>query len=378
MEQEIVIITRCVVCSAELEDWRLRSDGMLVRRCPTCTMGTVAAHPADLSVLYDDGYYSNQENGYGYDAYDDVGSASLPWVCDLIHRLKPSGKVLDVGCADGRVLDALGSAYTRSGIEVNQANVEECRRKGITIVARDIADPRLRALAGTFDVVVALAVLEHVPNIRAAMEAITSLLAPGGIMIVQTPLLHDDGPDDPWLTSSFEHISYPTIKSLHVLFEDVFALHLVGDEVEVRGFGAEFVGIATADAQLAAEINLLWDHLLLADIASLSRDDLAFRFYFRCLYLADRTPELLRLLPDALIRPQTRGVLTRLARLWAADVDVVDSVKAISEARDWHAEQSRQWQREFDAVLEARDWHAGESKRWQERYSSLVAERTQS
>jgi SAM-dependent methyltransferase len=349
---------------------------MMIVRCPHCEMASVAFHPADLSVLYGDEYYQSvADDGYGYLSYDEAADACVPWASRLAQKLVPRGKVLDIGCANGRLLEALGEGYERYGIEVNSAFVDESQARGVNVIARDIADPCLQLHAHSFDLITALAVLEHVADIGAAVRVIATLLKPSGIAIVQTPLVSADGPDAPWFTSSFEHISYPTISAMRYLFDEVAGLHLVGEEVIVQGFGSEFLGLATPDATVAADMRTTWDRLRHGRNDRLAHDELVFRFMFECLYLANQNPETLSLLPEVLSSIQPPSVLARITQLWIHDRQRADSVGAIEGARDWHAEQSRRWQESFDAVAEARDWHAEQSRRWQESFDAVAEAR---
>jgi 2-polyprenyl-6-hydroxyphenyl methylase / 3-demethylubiquinone-9 3-methyltransferase len=105
--------------------------------------------------------------------------------------LKPlAGRtVLDVGCGAGLMcepLARLGGAVT--GIDAAPENIEAARAhaagQGLLIDYRagDVA-----ALAGQFDVVTSMEVIEHVVDPAAFITALAARLAPGGVMILSTP-----------------------------------------------------------------------------------------------------------------------------------------------------------------------------------------------
>lgn len=102
----------------------------------------------------------------------------------IIHKNKGTSSILDVGCFDGRFLDHLGVDYQRAGIEVHPLAAEYAAAKGIQIVGRDFSD--LDTLTTSFDVVVAMDVIEHVGNPRNFLESLSKVTRPGGLVIIST------------------------------------------------------------------------------------------------------------------------------------------------------------------------------------------------
>lgn len=105
--------------------------------------------------------------------------------------LKPlAGKsALDVGCGAGLMCEPmvrLGAAVT--GLDAAGENIAVAREhaagQGLSIDYRcgDVAD-----LAGQFDLVTSMEVIEHVANPAAFLSALATRLAPGGLMILSTP-----------------------------------------------------------------------------------------------------------------------------------------------------------------------------------------------
>lgn len=105
--------------------------------------------------------------------------------------LKPlAGKsALDVGCGAGLMCEPmarLGAAVT--GLDAAAENVAVAQRhaagQGLSIDYRcgDVA-----SLAGTFDLVTSMEVVEHVANPAAFLSALAARLAPDGLMILSTP-----------------------------------------------------------------------------------------------------------------------------------------------------------------------------------------------
>jgi glycosyltransferase involved in cell wall biosynthesis/SAM-dependent methyltransferase len=313
-----------------------RSDGGVVLQCQRCRMGMVAEHPLDTTAYYFDAYYSGDDGGEsGYSEYHMVAAHSLAWTAELIRLLRQDGRILDVGCADGHLLRSLGQPYESHGIEVNEQLFRHCEAMGIRMLGRDICDPDLRRrFDGSFDIVTAIATLEHVIDMRAAVEQIRDLLAPDGVLIFETPLISATHDNSVWFRSSLEHIYYPTIEGLDHLFQDVFALPLIGCEVVIKNYASTFVGLATRNAEKHRHLAAWFPHLLDTPIPALeSREERSFRLYFDLVHAAAPTQDNVSLLADLHVEQVTRPLLHRLAALWKTDLTRADSLQRVLEQR---------------------------------------------
>ncbi|MBW2269189.1 MAG: class I SAM-dependent methyltransferase [Deltaproteobacteria bacterium] len=106
------------------------------------------------------------------------------WLGDLPPQA--SRRVLEVGCASGKVALALMAAkgWSAVGIEPDPGAAQAARLQGLETHTGTLDD---YAGAGDFDVVLFVHVLEHLSDPLAALRRARSLLIPGGHVVVALP-----------------------------------------------------------------------------------------------------------------------------------------------------------------------------------------------
>lgn len=314
---------RCTVCGSEcFSDLGTRRDGIRVLGCERCGMGVVETMPMDTVGFYADGYYGSEAHveGVGYTDYSFTAEHGTAWAAAFVRLLKPGGRVLDIGCVDGHLLRKLGPGYELFGIEVNPAMAERARQAGVTVLGQDLFDPAIQEHhASDFDVVTAIAVFEHLTDIRQGMAITLDLLKDDGILVFEVPLLSTIYDNRVWLESSLEHIFYPAQRAIEYLVRDALQLDLVGGEVHVQSYGSTYVGVVFKDPEAAERFLPSFDRVANPDGVVKSEEERLARFLFLVAHAATRSRTLiddLAILPlDAVNRP----LLKRLSQLWGND-----------------------------------------------------------
>ena len=101
--------------------------------------------------------------------------------------LAPGARILDAGCGSGRNMVELARRGTVTGLELATASLQAARARGAGDVVPGSLDEPLPLGDAAFDLAVALDVLEHVEDDRAALRELARVLAPGGLLVVTVP-----------------------------------------------------------------------------------------------------------------------------------------------------------------------------------------------
>lgn len=107
----------------------------------------------------------------------------------VARRLVPPSKdrrAADIGCGTGGLLARLNAQYDACGVEMETTAREACARRGLVAHAGSLPDD-IPLEAGTFDLVIATEVLEHVERDADAARTLARLLKPGGVLLITVP-----------------------------------------------------------------------------------------------------------------------------------------------------------------------------------------------
>jgi len=207
IETEDVPCTGCgahddeVLFEGREHEYRNTTNAMFpIVRCKECGLVRLNPRPAvsELGRIYPAEYYAYHL------VHDDGGAPGLgerikakryqKRFRKLLERAAPGNgpaRVLDVGCADGRLLtwyrDAIpGRTIETYGIDIGEEAVERAKAAGhIAVAGRFEMDKELPD--GTFDLIVASHVIEHVDDPVGFARRAAELLKPGGVFMFATP-----------------------------------------------------------------------------------------------------------------------------------------------------------------------------------------------
>lgn len=183
------------------------------------------ARAPDLKRLLEGGEAAERERAWLRETlYDDIAA-----------QLSTHGKgkrVLDIGCGLGDLLQRLDEhGFDARGLEPNEQAAQLARERGLVVSTQSVGELVAQASgdSASFDAVILLHVLEHVPNPAGILREIHSLLEPGGLLYIWVPndfnalqlAAQSKLGVDPWWVASPDHINYFTKESLSALVRRV-------------------------------------------------------------------------------------------------------------------------------------------------------------
>ena len=342
-----------------------RSDGVDVLRCEACGLGVIDIVPSDLASLYDNAYYGvgDVESAFGYQDYRFTAEHGLSWAAAMVRLIKSGGRVLDIGCADGTLLAKLPDSFELYGIEVNALMAARATEVGTTIIGGDLLAPNIaHRYCGSFDLVTAIAVFEHLVDLRRGIHVALQLLKPDGVLLFEMPYISEQHENRIWFESSLEHVYYPSGDSLRLLVESLGA-HLVGREVYIRDFASNFIGLAVRDSALIPGVQQLFARLTSTGKAVLTREQRLARLQLMLIHAAESTPELVSDLPELLAEAANPPLLQRVEQLWENDL------RRLAAARQAHASAEARLRQAFQT-----DSRPESALEWAERCWTLQTE----
>lgn len=107
----------------------------------------------------------------------------------LKRNLEPEGglQILDAGCGGGATIESLRRYGNVRGMEISEQAVKYNRERGREVILGSVE--RMPFAEDSFDLALALDVIEHVANDLQALRELFRILRTGGLMLVTVPAL---------------------------------------------------------------------------------------------------------------------------------------------------------------------------------------------
>lgn len=169
-----------------------------------------------------------------YGAASQTGEPSQTWIDrsrdqllvtiarDFAQRPLEQCEVVDVGCGYGWLLDNFTSARRLCGSDISEHAISMAKKRDPAREYRqaDLLDGP--PFNGTFDIVLAVNLIEHLTDPQVGVESIRSLCRSGSIVLVHLPVV--DNAMGKWIyertyASDPTHIYRPTGRQVRALFE---------------------------------------------------------------------------------------------------------------------------------------------------------------
>jgi SAM-dependent methyltransferase len=142
-------------------------------------------------VDYDDEYFATL---YGATPQQTVIDRGRDWLIRrLLRRYGQGGRLLEIGCGFGYLLGGVAeympSVWQLHGTDISPqaAAVAQRRLPAAHVVAADIQQGI--PFQGQFDALIAVNVLEHLPEPERGAQALASAVRPGGVVVVHLPTI---------------------------------------------------------------------------------------------------------------------------------------------------------------------------------------------
>ena len=177
-------IIQCI-CNETKNSVLFATKSYSICRCISC--GQVYVTGIDLNVIketYNEKQYFSERNAY-ISRWDEF-SRLFRKIIDKIIKFKPQGRLLDVGCSVGILLDvAHKNGFDVKGVEVSTWASEFAREKGFDVLTGGLLDAAYPEKS--FDVVVLNHVLEHLQKPVEILLETKRILKDDGLLVIGVP-----------------------------------------------------------------------------------------------------------------------------------------------------------------------------------------------
>ena len=146
---------------------------------------TVAADlPKEMQSHHYPILYQVEETHWWYVGRRQIIQSLVEKICPALNN--PNPRILDVGCGTGANLKMLAAHGRTEGVDISPQAVEFCRQRGLDSVKLGAIE-HLPYENGSFDLVTALDVIEHLDDDVAGLREMRRVLRPDGRVLLFVP-----------------------------------------------------------------------------------------------------------------------------------------------------------------------------------------------
>jgi SAM-dependent methyltransferase len=157
--------------------------GKNIVKCPGCGL-VFYEGVAPPGNLYNDEYFSGGEY-LDYCGDKKIIQRNFRRHIKVLHRLVPSGRLLELGCAYGFFLELAREHWEVKGIDVTAAGVRHARDVvGVNALQKDFLT--LSDEPESWDVICLWDTIEHLPDPILTLRKAATWLKPGGVLLLTT------------------------------------------------------------------------------------------------------------------------------------------------------------------------------------------------
>jgi 2-polyprenyl-3-methyl-5-hydroxy-6-metoxy-1,4-benzoquinol methylase len=156
-------------------------------RCATCGLRRLEPLPSEAQL---EAHYAGRAQSGNYEpSRAPERDAGLVLVVDFAERHGArAGRLFDVGCFDGGLLDvAAARGWEGWGLELQPEAAREANRRHPGRVVQSTVEGFGGLEPGAYDLVTAIGLVEHLRDPRRLFEIAAAGLKPGGLLVIQTP-----------------------------------------------------------------------------------------------------------------------------------------------------------------------------------------------
>ncbi len=194
MAQDLKLETcNCDLCGRNNAGPYKTIDQWTLVQCPACKLVYLNPRPTanELSKLYSQEYYRTRQLQFDHSPDEVAREIAIrePSASQLTAEAGKVGRWLDIGCASGYLIAAARKlGWDVGGVEISEWSSGFARNElGLDVFCGTLLDFERQRGARNFDLITAMAYLEHSPSPIGDLRTAARLIKPGGILVIKTP-----------------------------------------------------------------------------------------------------------------------------------------------------------------------------------------------